>query len=93
MRQFPTPVFDDALDERRQREQALAQRREALRQRVRESFPETTRFADNLREVFGEVRIVWAAEQGNIIGRVPEPVLADQQQQFGRLRDVGKEQQ
>lgn len=91
-REFPAPVFDDAVDARRAVEEAKAARIEAKRRRVREAFPEMTAVADQFRAVFGEdTRLRWAAENGNIIGPVPEDVRREHEQRHGRLRDVGKE--
>ena len=92
MRQYPKPVFDDAHDERRQAEENKARRREALRHRVRESFPEITAWADDIREHFPGARLVWAAEQQHVIGPVPDEVLQQHEAAFGPLVDVSKEQ-
>lgn len=91
MKQYPKPVFDDALDEQRAAEQAKAQRREAMRQRVREAFPTITAWADDIRESFPEARLVWAVEQQYVVGPVPEDVRQQQEKEFGPLVDVSKE--
>lgn len=91
MKQYPKPVFDDAHDERRRVEEERERRREALRQRVREAFPEITKVADEYRAHFPGAKIVWAAEKGNVIGPVPEDVRRNHEKQFGPLVDVSKE--
>lgn len=91
MKQYPKPVFDDALEERQRQEQEAAQRREALRLRVRERFPEITAFADQMREQFPGSRIVWAAEKQYVIGPVPQEVLQERKNIYGQLVDVSKE--
>lgn len=91
MKQYPKPVFDDALDEKRAAEQAKEQRREALRQRVREAFPTITKWADDIREHFPESRLIWAAEQQHVVGPVPEDVRQQHEKEFGPLVDVSKE--
>lgn len=89
-RAYPTPVFDDALDERQRREAEAAKRKEALRQEVRAAFPEVTEFADELKKVFPQTTILWAAEKGNVIGPVPKDERARQEAKFGPLREIGK---
>lgn len=37
----------------------------------RAAMPETARFLDELRAVFGPVRVVWASENGLVVGRPP----------------------
>lgn len=91
VKQYPKPVFDDAIDERRQAEEEKARRREALRLRVREAFPEITAWADELRAQFPGARLVWAAEKQYVIGPVPEDVRQQREAQFGPLVDVSKE--
>lgn len=91
MRQYPKPVFDDAHDARRRAEEEQQQRREALRLRVREAFPEITRWADDIREHFPGARLVWAAERQHVIGKVPAAVRQQHETEFGPLVDVGRE--
>lgn len=91
MRQYPKAVFDDAHDERRRAEAEKAQAREAMRQRVREAFPAITKWADDIREHFPGARLIWAAEQQNIVGPVPEDVKRQHEEEFGPLVDVSKE--
>ena len=92
MRHYPKPVFDDEHDARRQAEEEKARRREALRLRVREAFPEVTKWADDIRAHFPGARLVWAAEKQHVIGSVPENVRQQHQQEYGPLVDVSKEQ-
>lgn len=91
VKQFPKPVFDDAIDELQRAKEEQERRREALRQRVRECFPEITQFAEACRAVSPGTRLVWAVEQQYVIGPVPEDVRRKQEEQFGPLIDVAKE--
>jgi hypothetical protein len=91
LKQYPKPVFDDAHDERRRAEEEKERRREALRKKVRESFPEMTAFADEMRKQFPGARLVWAAEKQHVIGPVPEDVRRKHEEEFGPLVDVSKE--
>lgn len=78
------PVFDDEVDRRAREEAAKAERREALRLRVRESFPETTKWADAFREHFGdEVVILYAIENGRYVGKAPKTMLDQYEKQHG----------
>lgn len=93
--QKPEPVFDDAIDAKLRREEQERARREIARQRVRENFPEITKFADEARKHFGDgVEITWAIENGKSVGRVPKDVLEEYCEKHGpvqplRLRDPG----
>lgn len=50
----------------------------------RAAFPETARFMDAWRAVFGPgVRLVWAVEDGKSIGKVPEEYALTEQNQSG----------
>lgn len=78
------PVFDDEVDRRAREEAAKAERREALRLRVRECFPETMEWADAFRAQFGpEVEVRYAIEAGRYVGKVPEAVLDQHEKQHG----------
>lgn len=92
MKQYAKPVFDDAHDARRRAEEEQQQRREALRLRVRQAFPEITKWADDVRAHFPGARLVWAAEKQHVIGQVPERVRQQHEEEFGPLVDVSKEQ-
>lgn len=91
MKQFPTPIFDDAHDEREAQAKAKAERTEALRLKVRESFPQITEFADEMRALFPGTRIVWAMEGGNRIGNVPADELQNFEAKYGPTKDITKE--
>lgn len=74
------PVFDDEHDAKARAELELKERitgaKEAARDRVRAQFPEVTEFADSVRTQFGEgVRILWAVEGSQSVGRVPQHEL------------------
>jgi hypothetical protein len=83
VKQYPEPVFDDAVDaaERRriQAEQEAAEKQAALerrRQHLRETMPLTAKAVDEVRRVFGpDIRVNWAIENGQTVGPVPEDVL------------------
>jgi hypothetical protein len=90
---YTTPVFDDAVDAEDRREiarrKALLQAKEQARDRVRAEFPVVTAFADALRTQFGDgVRILWAIEGGQYVGRPPKQVLNeyDDKNQLRALR-------
>lgn len=91
MKEFPKPVFDDALDEKQRIEWEKEQRREALRLAVREHFPQVTAWADEWREHFPGTTLLWAAEKQYVIGKVPKDVQQQHEQAFGPLVDVSKE--
>ena len=78
--QYPTPVFDDALEaaaaKKAAEEARLAEQRERARRRFRAEFPQGTAFADECRAVFGDdVRVIWAVEDGKYVGRPPKLVM------------------
>jgi len=79
-RHYPTPVFDDALDAAAAKQAAeearLAEQRERARTKFRTEFPQVTAFADECRAVFGDgVRVLWAIENGKVVGRPPASEL------------------
>jgi len=79
-RQYPSPVFDDAVDaaaaKKAAEEARLAEQRERARRRFRTEFPQVTAFADEFREKFGDgVRVIWAVEDGKYVGRPPKLVM------------------
>ena len=78
--QYPTPVFDDALEaaaaKKAAEEARLAEQRERARRRFLAEFPQVTAFADECRAVFGDdVRVIWAVEDGKYVGRPPKLVM------------------
>lgn len=70
-----------------------ARRREALRLRVREAFPELVEFADELNAALGGgCRITWAAGRGKCIGPVPDAERRAQEAAHGGpLADLTQE--
>ena len=89
MKQFPAPVFDDALEGRERAAEAKAERQEAARQEFRATFPQVTAVADELRRVFGDgVRIRWAIENGFSVGAVPQTEREQHEREHGPVREL-----
>lgn len=74
MNDYPEPRFDDEIERQEQEEQEKRRRHEAKRAHFRANFPEVTAFADELRAQGFDPKVIWAFENGNAIGPVPDDV-------------------
>ena len=82
MDRFPKPVFDDAVDRKQAREaeldrkeRELIEERERRRQENRRLFPEVTKFFDECEKNFPGCKVIWAIENGNVVGKPPREAL------------------
>jgi len=82
MDRLPKPIFDDAVDRRLAREaeldrkeQELIEQREHRRQENRRRFPKVTEFFDECEKHFPGCKVIWAIEDGNVVGKPPREAL------------------
>jgi hypothetical protein len=93
MRKFPEPVFDDAVDAKtkeeaflRQKEQDLIAAREERRRRNRERMPEIAKVFDEYEAAFPGCKIIWAVENGYVVGKPPPEVIEKHRDAIERRR-------
>lgn len=72
MSDFPEPRFDDEIERQQEAERLRREAHERKRAEFRAKFPKVTDFADELRALGLEPKIVWAIEDGNEVGPVPD---------------------
>jgi hypothetical protein len=93
-RVYPEPVFDDEHDARARAQTEKERLREQARLTVREKFPECTKFADMVREAFGDgAKITYAIEDGLYVGDLPEKRKKQHEAELGPLRRLRFEKQ
>lgn len=68
---FPKPVFDDEREARERQERERAEARERKRQENRQKMPTIAALFDEYNAQFPGCRIVWAIENGHVVGNPP----------------------
>jgi hypothetical protein len=71
---FPEPRFDDEIEREQIAEEQRRREHERKRAEFRAKFPKVTAFADDLRAQGFEPKVIWAYEDGNAVGPVPDDV-------------------
>jgi hypothetical protein len=79
-------IFDDEREVKERQLLLREQAREKRRQENREKFPQVTAFFDEMNALFPGTRVIWAIENGNVVGNPPPDALEKhRQEQAARL--------
>lgn len=87
---YPKPIFDDEREAREQEEKRRAELRERKRKENRAKFPQVTAFFDEMEAQFPGCRVIWAVENGNVVGNPPPEVLEEHQQEIEAKRQADR---
>lgn len=85
---YPKPIFDDDREAREAAERQRAERKERKRQENRAKFPTVTAFFDEMEAQFPGCRVIWAVENGNVVGNPPPEVLEEHQREIDAKRQA-----
>lgn len=88
--QYRKPIFDDEREANEEEERLRAQARERKRLENREKFPQITAFFDEMEAQFPGCRVIWAVENGNVVGKPPPEVLEQHQREIAEKRQANR---
>jgi len=72
-KQYPTPIFDDAHDEKRRKKEEAERLLQQQREENRRRMPRTAALVDEITRLFGPgCRVHWAIENGQVMGSPPQ---------------------